>query len=88
MLSPEDPHPSGRRVHLDADGCLVWPVLFLYPEFGQTDLVEAFGEDQTFKEHLDVILGDECPPWDEKGLYISTNVEACCNRSAWECVSW
>lgn len=38
-------HPSGEKVHLDLAGRLVWPVLFLYPEHGQTDLISAFSED-------------------------------------------
>ena len=76
-LSLEDPHPSGKRVHLDAGGSLVWPVLFLYPEFGQTDLVEAFGEDQTFEVHIEAMLGDERPPWDTRGQYTPPNVEVC-----------
>ncbi len=38
-------HPSGERVHLDPVGKLMWPVLFLYPEHGQTDLISAFHED-------------------------------------------
>lgn len=38
-------HPSGEKVHFEPDGRLVWPVLFLYPEHGQTDLISAFHED-------------------------------------------
>lgn len=74
-LSLDEPHPSGKRVHLDRDGTLVWPVLFLYPEFGQTDLVEAFAENHLFEEHIEAMLGKECPPWDVKGQYIPSNVE-------------
>lgn len=76
-LSLEEPHPSGKRVHLDKDGALVWPVLFLYPEFGQTDLVEAFVENQLFEEHVDAMLGSERPPWDVKNQYTPSNVEVC-----------
>jgi len=43
-LSMHGAHPSGEKVHLDADGNLVWPVLFLYPEHGQTDFIAAFSE--------------------------------------------
>lgn len=35
---------TGAKVHLDADGNLNWPVLFLYPEHEQTDFIEAFHE--------------------------------------------
>ena len=41
----EGSHPSGEKVHLEADGSLMWPVMFLYPEHGQTDLISAFHED-------------------------------------------
>ena len=32
---------------------LEWPVIFLYPEFGQTDFIEAFHEDSTFVFFVD-----------------------------------
>lgn len=35
---------TGAKVHLDADGSLSWPVLFLYPEHEQTDFTVAFHE--------------------------------------------
>lgn len=44
LLSLQGPHPSGEKVHLDTDGNLVWPVIFLYPEYGQTDFIAAFNE--------------------------------------------
>ena len=34
------------QVTLDDDGVLHWPVLFVYPEHGQTDFIEAFNENQ------------------------------------------
>lgn len=45
-LDLQGPHPSGERVHIDSLGQLVWPVLLLYPEFGQTDFIAAFNENQ------------------------------------------
>lgn len=46
MSSLEPCHPAavGKRVHFDGDS-LVWPVLFLYPEHGETDFVQEFHED-------------------------------------------
>ncbi len=41
----ETHHPSAAKVRLDDEGKLHWPVMFLYPEYGQTDLIEAFSED-------------------------------------------
>lgn len=35
---------TGAKVCLDEDGNLNWPVLFLYPEYGQTDFISAFQE--------------------------------------------
>ena len=44
-LSLQGPHPSGERVHLDDEDRLIWPVLLLYPEHGQTDFIAAFNEE-------------------------------------------
>ena len=44
LSSLESHHPSGAKVHLDTNGTLYWPVLFVYPEYGQTDLIESFPE--------------------------------------------
>ena len=37
---------GSSRVILDDNGVLHWPVLFVYPEHGQTDFIEAFNENQ------------------------------------------
>ncbi|XP_054403886.1 tetratricopeptide repeat protein 4 isoform X2 [Pongo abelii] len=42
-LSTENPH--GARLSLDDQGRLSWPVLFLYPEYAQSDFISAFHED-------------------------------------------
>lgn len=57
--------PEGDRTRL------VWPVLFLYPEFGDTDFIEAFHEDEVFGDHLEAMFGAgvERPPWDQEGRY-------------------
>ena len=44
LSSLESHHPSGSKVVLNADNVLQWPVLFLYPEYGETDFIEAFDE--------------------------------------------
>ncbi len=44
LSSLESHHPSGAKVHLDAEGLLHWPVLFLYPEIGESDFIAAFSE--------------------------------------------
>ncbi|KAG2485965.1 hypothetical protein HYH03_015291 [Edaphochlamys debaryana] len=65
------------RPELRPDGSLVWPVLLLYPESGGQDVVEAFGEEDTFEEHLDMMFGPEAPPleWDADRAYARDRVE-------------
>ncbi|KAF2976665.1 hypothetical protein EK904_003279, partial [Melospiza melodia maxima] len=70
-------HPgsaTGARVHLDADGSLSWPVLFLYPEHEQTDFTVAFHEGSRFIDHLMVMFA-ELPPWDLEKKYLPNNLE-------------
>lgn len=43
--NPVNPHQ--KVVSLVNESELVWPVVFLYPEFGQTDLIESFNENNT-----------------------------------------
>ncbi len=72
-LEPTHPAAARKRVHFDEEdenaSRLIWPVLFMYPEFGETDFIEAFAEDETFEAHLDVMFGEEKAPWDVNGAY-------------------
>ncbi|NXV99344.1 TTC4 protein, partial [Fregetta grallaria] len=65
---------TGAKVHLDADGNLNWPVLFLYPEHEQTDFIAAFHENSRFIDHLMVMFA-ELPPWDLERKYLPSNLE-------------
>ncbi|NWR28513.1 TTC4 protein, partial [Tachuris rubrigastra] len=65
---------TGAKVHLDADGNLNWPVLFLYPEHEQTDFTVAFHENSRFIDHLMVMFA-ELPPWDLERKYLPGNLE-------------
>ena len=49
LSSIEPCHPAalGKRVHL-VNESLIWPVLFLYPEFGETDFIQEFHEDSRY----------------------------------------
>jgi hypothetical protein len=47
LSSLESHHPSGAKVTLGADDVFHWPVLFLYPEYGETDFIETFDERST-----------------------------------------
>ena len=69
-LSDVEPcHPAAvqKRVHV-RDNLLVWPVLFLYPEFGETDFIEEFNENDAFGDHIEAMFGAgvERPPWDRE----------------------
>ncbi|NXK71316.1 TTC4 protein, partial [Amazona guildingii] len=65
---------TGAKVHLDANGNLNWPVLFLYPEHKQTDFTVAFHENSRFIDHLMVMFA-ELPPWDVERKYLPSNLE-------------
>ncbi|KDR14373.1 tetratricopeptide repeat protein 4 isoform X2 [Zootermopsis nevadensis] len=68
-LEPCSPMVAQGRVHLDDSGSLVWPVMFLYPEYQVTDFVQEFHEDNTFSQHLSTMF--ESPPeWDKDSSYI------------------
>ena len=46
LILLENPgNPIEKTVRISEDGAdLLWPVVFLYPEYGQTDFVESFNE--------------------------------------------
>ncbi|KAL3869098.1 hypothetical protein ACJMK2_041823 [Sinanodonta woodiana] len=71
LTSLEVHNPSKARVHLDADNILHWPVLFLYPQYTETDYIEAFCEKHRFIDHLQDMFGPDVPPppWDKEGFY-------------------
>ncbi|CAG8543874.1 7674_t:CDS:2 [Dentiscutata erythropus] len=62
-MTPDAPI-SPHSVHLDTETQqLIWPVFFLYPEYKETDFIEAFNEENTFFEHLEVIF-EQPALWD------------------------
>lgn len=67
-------NPYGTRLSIDDQGRLSWPVLFLYPEYAQSDFVSAFHEDSRFIDHLIVMFG-ETPSWDLEQKYCPDNLE-------------
>ncbi|XP_004607168.2 tetratricopeptide repeat protein 4 isoform X2 [Sorex araneus] len=71
-LSSEN--PCGARLSMDEQGRLSWPVLFLYPEYGQSDFISAFHEDSRFIDHLMVMFG-ETPSWDLEQKYRPEKLE-------------
>ncbi|RUS81357.1 hypothetical protein EGW08_010889 [Elysia chlorotica] len=70
-------NPTGAKVHLDASGTLHWPVLFLYPEFTETDFIHAFCETNCFYDHLTHMFGPEAEPanWDTERKYKADSIE-------------
>lgn len=71
ILTVETHNPHGAKVHLDGKNILYWPVMFLYPEFTETDYIQVFCENQRLIDHLSHIFGVEAepPPWDPKRRY-------------------
>jgi len=69
LFSLKSQHPSGAQVSLNSDGVLLWPVMLLYPEYSETDFVEAFSELSLFSEHLEVMFGADRPAWDVDEKY-------------------
>ena len=55
LLKLVGPHPDITRVHLDEEGYIIWPVFFMYPEYGQSDLIESFHEYNMYVAMVTVI---------------------------------
>ena len=68
-------HPSGAQVCLSSDGVLLWPVMLLYPEYSETDFIEAFSELSLFAEHFEVMFGAEKPAWDVDNKYKPSHLQ-------------
>ncbi|XP_054160870.1 tetratricopeptide repeat protein 4-like isoform X2 [Oppia nitens] len=71
----ESIHPAtdGKHVTINENGLLVWPVIFIYPEYGESDFIECFHENHTFLDHLNIMF-EEFPEWDIKHKYKSNNI--------------
>jgi Cns1/TTC4 Wheel domain len=52
------------------------PVIFLYPQYSQSDIISSFHEHSVFTEHLDVMFppGGARPSWDLTGDYLVHNL--------------
>ena len=62
--------------HVDSDKEMVWPVLFLYDEYQTSDVVQAFGEHDTFVEHVANMFPEGGPycEWDTEKSYRASNL--------------
>ncbi|EFN83468.1 tetratricopeptide repeat protein 4 isoform X1 [Harpegnathos saltator] len=72
-LDHNESHIPQKRVELDTNNRLLWPVLILYPESMQSDFVQGFHEDTLFLEQLTDILSVP-PEWDTKHEYNVENI--------------
>lgn len=65
-FDPEDPTNS----------TMIFPVLFMYPQYTTTDLISHFHEDTPFSAHLSAMFPPNAPQpeWDKKGEYVDGNL--------------
>jgi hypothetical protein len=49
-------------------------VFFLYPEYKESDYIQAFNETNTFQDHLEVMF-EQPAPWDVRKDYTIGNIE-------------
>ena len=75
-IEPCHPAALNKKVRLvtleGSESVLVWPVLFLYPEHGESDFIEEFTENDILYDHLCLMFDQsEPPPWDREGKYRS-----------------
>ncbi|CDO68732.1 hypothetical protein BN946_scf184652.g59 [Trametes cinnabarina] len=55
---------------------LIFPVLFLYPQYATSDLISHFQEDTPFSAHISAMFPPNAPrpDWDKKGEYVDGNL--------------
>ena len=58
-----------KNVYLDENNTLVWPVLFLYPEFQTTDFIETYHENVPFSDVLENVFAQHAD-WDLNHHYV------------------
>lgn len=62
-------------VKLSENEELVWPVIFVYPEFNETDLIEGFNENHSFLDHFQVLFDESNNPgWNASRKYKPNNL--------------
>jgi len=62
-------NPVGSSIQWnDVDRTLLFPVVFLYPEFGQTDYIEKFSEQTRIVDQLETMFSS-VPAWDNDRKY-------------------
>uniref|UniRef100_A0A5K3FHE0 TPR_REGION domain-containing protein n=1 Tax=Mesocestoides corti TaxID=53468 RepID=A0A5K3FHE0_MESCO len=70
------PDHAGVEISFDHMNLIHWPVLFMYPEFSQTDFVQDAAEYLTIRECLKHVLNpNDPPPWDKDKAYTTSEDE-------------
>ncbi|KAI9004229.1 hypothetical protein BC832DRAFT_532006 [Gaertneriomyces semiglobifer] len=74
-LGIDTAHQGSHQPTYDSESqTLSFPVIFVYPQNAQSDLISSFNEEHTFADHLDVMF-EQPPPWDTKSEYKLENLE-------------
>ncbi|KAJ2999161.1 hypothetical protein HDV02_003450 [Globomyces sp. JEL0801] len=68
LVTLQHPDAPTNRIELLSDGTLTFPVIFLYPEFNQSDVIASFSELDTFYAHFEHMFSEPAP-WDPNHLY-------------------
>ena len=68
------PIAAESKVTLHSDGSLSWPLILVYPEHSQSDLIASFHEDSLFQDHLEEVLSSPAS-WDSNFDYQSNHVD-------------
>nr|CAH7749184.1 unnamed protein product [Callosobruchus chinensis] len=72
-LEPCFPQLVHHRVHVDENNHLVWPVVFVYPEYKVMDYIQQFHENTTFLDQMLEVF-EAYPEWDERQQYKAENL--------------
>lgn len=68
-------HPDAAPYRIEfVEGELCFPVVFLYPEFNQSDVISSFGESDTFCHYFEQMFSSRSP-WDGNHLYQPQNLD-------------
>ncbi|KAL9950832.1 hypothetical protein ACROYT_G043396 [Oculina patagonica] len=75
LLGPISDGGLDIKIYMDSSGVIYWPVVFVYPEFEETDLISSFNENDRISDHLFAMFEDESPSWDAERKYRLANIE-------------
>ena len=70
-----------NKPYVDNESQIHWPVIMLYPESGQVELIEDFEETSSFRPVLDMMFNEDASPfpWDTENCYVKGNIVLYCN---------